>query len=213
MFELASNQPSNSYGTTQVITWAITPASENCSLWDSDGIFYTSDSPDKVQGTNSFNFTYGSGTLETDEYTYPHSVTWTLSCPSLAQATAMYYVDSPGVLSSLSIADGSDTAGDGGYITFTWTFSDFPPGTNCTLSSTDSSSFGSTSQTVSISASTPTLNYGGGTGTFSGPTVGSDPVTSGTGYYQYSASDTGAFSARLTCNGITSTTSYTVGSP
>ena len=217
MFELASNdtpaQPSNSPGTTQVISWTITGTTEACSLADSNNLF-TSQFPNGVTGTGSYDFSYNAGTIFTPgiPQSFPQSVTWTLSCPELPQATAQYWVDSPGVL-SMSLAEGSNTEGDGADVTLTWNFSDFPSGTQCSLSSTDPTFPGyPNGVTVSISASTPYPYIdGGGPGSFNTGTVGtSDPLTSGTGNYQYSQTGNGTFTATLTCNGITSSTSYEI---
>ena len=202
-----SQSASSSYGTLLTISWTITGTTGACSLWDSDGYFFTSDSPDSVQGTGSYPVAYPPG-FSAD---FPHSVTWTLSCPSLPPATAQYYVDSPGVL-SLSLSEGSNTTGDGD-VTLAWSFSDFPSGTQCSLTSSDPTFPGyPNGVTVSISASTPTPYFaGGGPGSFNTGTVGtSDPLTSGTGYYQYAASNDGEFTATLTCNGITSSTMYEI---
>jgi hypothetical protein len=90
-----------------------------------------------------------------------------------------------------------------------WTFSDFPSGTQCSLSSSDESL---TPATVSISASTPsTEQTGSGPGSFNVRTVGSsDPLTTGNGSYVYTTSESGTYTATLTCNGITQTVEYQV---
>jgi hypothetical protein len=214
MFELASNatppQPSNSPGTTQVISWTITGTNEACSLGDSDNLF-TSQFPEGVTGTGSYDFSYNQGTIFTPGTlsSLPHPVTWTLSCPALPPATASYYVDSPGALTLSANGDYSGGTYEPDPITLSWTFSDFPSGTQCSLSSTDEAL---TATTVSISASTPATDQtGSGPGSFNPGTPGSsDPLTTGNGSYVYTTSESGTYTATLTCNGITQTFEYEV---
>lgn len=213
MFELASNdtpaQPSNSPGTTQVISWTITGTTEACSLSDSTNLF-TSQFPNGVTGTGSYDFSYNAGTIFTPGAALPQKVTWTLSCPSLPPAAAAYYVDSPGQLTLSANGDYSGGTYEGDPITLSWTFGDFPSGTQCSLSSTDESL---TATTVGISASTPpTDQTGSGSGSFTvvTPVGSSDPVTYGNGSYVYTTGASGTWTATLTCNGITSTVSYGV---
>ena len=115
--------------------------------------------------------------------------------------TQTYTVYSAGQLTlSSSGAAGPGKTYDGSSISLSWNFSNLPVNTTCTLSSTDTTNFSVTQ--------TPNITQGGGSTTGSGT---SDPLITGNGSYVYYPSDSGegSWTATLTCNGITSTASYT----
>jgi hypothetical protein len=163
------------------------PVNGGCSLTDNSGVFGSV----PVSGVVTNGFYYPSGFFPT----VPKSVTWTLSCPDNPEpavpVTQTYTVYSAG---QLTLSAPGVTAG--APETLSWTFSNLPVNTTCTLSSTDTG-FGA-AQSVSI-----TLNGSSNT------TPGTDPLTTGNGSYTYTpGSPANSYTATLTCNGITSTASY-----
>ena len=173
------------------------PVNGGCTMTDGSGVFGSV----PVSGVVTNGFYYPSGYFPT----VPKSVMWTLSCPDNPEpavpVTVTYNVYSAGQLTlSAAGAAGPGATYDGSPIDLSWTFSNLPVNTTCTLSSTDTTNFSVTQ--------TPNITQGGGSTTGSGAT---DPLTTGNGSYTYYPSDSGdgTWTATLTCNGISSSASYT----
>lgn len=171
------------------------PVNGGCSLTDGSGVFGTV----PVSGVVTNGFYYPAGFFPT----VPKSVTWTLSCPDnpepVVPVQQIYTVYSAGQLTLSANGDYAGGTYDGDSITLSWTFSNLPVNTTCTLSSTDTTNFSVTQ--------TPNITQGGGSTTGSGT---SDPLITGNGSYTYIPSPNGTYTATLTCNGITSTAMYQV---
>jgi hypothetical protein len=196
IFEQASGQASSSPDIIDFLSVNV-PVNGGCTITDGSGVFGSL----PVSGVVTNGFYYPAGFFST----VPKNVTWTLSCPDnpapTPAVTVAYNVYSAGQLTlSSSGAAGPGGTYDGSPIALSWNFSNLPVNTTCTLSSTDTSGFGAT-QSVSIS-----LNGNSNTG--SGST---DPLTTGSGSYSYDPTDSGTsnWTATLSCNGITSSASYT----
>jgi hypothetical protein len=213
VFELAQTQSAIANSDDFFISLTITPASESCYLWDSPAVDSGGPPPNAltVTGTPSsqtYGYAYGYGTFENLGDSYPVLETWTLSCPSLPQNTATYYVYSPGQLLTFEVSGDFATGSYAGDpINLSWTFQNLAVNDSCTVSSNDPNFPYPSGQSTSV--------IGGTGGASSGAVGGPDPLITGNGNFSFATntSDEGNWTATLNCYGITATVPYTVLAP